>query len=497
MSFKNPIIKGFHPDPSICKAGKNYYLVTSSFEFFPGVPIFHSTDLVNWQLINYCLTKTSQLDLQGEHADGGIWAPTIRRRNGKFYMITTNNNISKHILVSAEDPAAQWSEPIYFDTGGIDPSLFFDDDGKAYLQHTHEQDHIVQSQINIETGKIIKGPHQIWPGTGGRCPEGPHLYKINDFYYCMLAEGETGPGHSVTIARSRSPWGPFEPCPHNPILTHRDRWGHEIQCTGHGDIFQDIKGKWWIVFLAIRPNQRPFLGRETLLAPVEFKDGWPVVNQNGTVEIEMNCDRIKTPQNSDRSMREDFESENLNLEFNSRNEPLKDRMTLTEKPGWLRLKPATQTLDQPSPSMLARRLSAHNTQTTTKMRFNPKDQSDQAGLTLFCNEKYHAEIFLSANQGRKTINLRRKIGDAQQIAAAETIDQADEIYLRIETGQETCDYLYSINGKEYKLLGKSKSQYLAWSVTFTGPYIGLFITSENTKTAAPHADFHFLEYNES
>ena len=222
MKYTNPIIPGFYPDPSICRVGEDYYLVTSSFEYFPGVPIFHSRDLIHWRQIGHCLTTATQLPLAQAGSSKGIFAPTLRYHAGRFYMVTTNVSVGKHFYVSTDDPAGQWSEPIWIDQSGIDSSLFFDDDGTVYFTWT-KLNGIYQAEIAIQTGELKHEPQLIWKGTGGRYPEAPHLYKINGSYYLMIAEGGTEYGHMETIARAESPWGSFQPCPHNPILTHRNQ----------------------------------------------------------------------------------------------------------------------------------------------------------------------------------------------------------------------------------------------------------------------------------
>src|SRR5215217_6358467 len=251
MRFTNPILPGFHPDSSICRAGDDYYLVTSSFEYTPGVPIFHSRDLVHWRQIGHCLTRPSQLPLPLQQPSLGIFAPTIRHHDGVFSMVTTNLDqlISTEgrqgsFYVTTDDPAGEWSESVWVDQGGIDPSLLFDDDGRVYLSSTHnpraaDPDEgstepgwgIQQSEVDIKTGRLLTEPRLIWTGTGGSHPEGPHLYKIAGRYYLMIAEGGTEYGHMETIARSHTPWGPWEACRHNPILSHRS-YHSPIQATG-------------------------------------------------------------------------------------------------------------------------------------------------------------------------------------------------------------------------------------------------------------------------
>ena len=352
MNYQNPVIPGFYPDPSVCRVGDDYYLVTSTFQYFPGVPVFHSRDLVHWRQIGHCLTRESQLPLEHASSRGGIYAPTIRYHDGVFYMITTNVSAGKHFYVSTSDPAGEWSEPIWIDQEGIDPSFLFDGD-HVYFSWTM-RGAIHQAEIEIATGRLLTEPRLIWHGTGGRYPEAPHLYKIDGIYYLMIAEGGTEYGHMETIARSSSPWGPFEPCPHNPILTHRNRSGHPIQATGHADLVQAQDGSWWAVFLAFRQSV-PYanyhhLGRETFLAPVtRDADGWFHVNHDGTVELEMEVEAIADglpPQVWEpEPLRDDFDETVLPLYWNFLRAPNVANWSLTERPGWLRLKGTAFNLD--------------------------------------------------------------------------------------------------------------------------------------------------------
>lgn len=276
--FHNPIIPGFHPDPSICRVGEDYFLVNSSFAYFPGVPLFHSRDLVHWQQIGHCLTRPSQLPLSHSGPSGGIFAPTIRYHQGRFYMVTTNISGGGNFFVTAADPFGEWSEPVWLAQGGIDPSLFFHQE-RAYLTSTGVPEEgdpagqgqgILQSEIDLASGSLLSRPRLIWRGTGGAFPEGPHLYQLGRYFYLMVAEGGTEYGHSEVIARSDSPWGPWESCPHNPILTHRGQRS-PIQALGHADLVEAQDGSWWMVCLGIRPvfPNAHHLGRETFLAPVE------------------------------------------------------------------------------------------------------------------------------------------------------------------------------------------------------------------------------------
>lgn len=286
MSIQRPVIPGFHPDPSVCRVGDTYYAVTSSFEYAPGVPVFRSSDLRSWEQIGHALHRTSQLDVSTAWSSGGIMAPTLRYRDGRFWMITTNMaDGGGHVLVWAEDPAGPWSDPVRItDAPGIDPDLAWDEDGTCYMTYagfgSGRPQGIVQSIINLPSGNILSEPRQLWSGTGGKSPEGPRLYQIGEFWYLLIAEGGTERGHAVTIARGTSPSGPFESCPHNPLLTHRGRQS-AVQNTGHADLVQRPDGTWAILYHAARTRgsspEFHVLGREVFADEVSWVNGWPVL----------------------------------------------------------------------------------------------------------------------------------------------------------------------------------------------------------------------------
>ena len=298
--YKNPVIRGFTPDPSICRSGDTYYLVCSSFQYFPGIPIFESKNLINWKQIGHALTRKEQLPLSGADSSGGIYAPTIRYHNGRFYIVTTNVNGCGNFLIWTDDIYGEWSDVIPINRDGIDPSLYFEGDKTYFMSNHGDPDgmaSIMQCEINLDTGEILTEARCIWRGCGGRYLEGPHLYKIEDSYYLLAAEGGTEYGHMEVIARSKNPYGPFEtPAKDspsaNPILTNRNLGGYPLQGTGHADLIQDKDGNWWMVLLAFRQIGQYIthhhIGRETCLVPVYFTpDGWITAGENGTVQLEM------------------------------------------------------------------------------------------------------------------------------------------------------------------------------------------------------------------
>lgn len=288
--FTNPVIPGFHPDPSVCAVGDDFYLVTSTFQYFPGVPVFHSRDLVHWEQIGNALDRPGQLPLSGAGSWSGIYAPTIRYHDGLFYMVTTNTLEGLgNFYVTAENPAGPWSDMVMLEgQPGIDPTLFWEG-GKCYS--LSNRGGIFLNEIDLTSGKALNERQLIWNGTGGRYIEAPHLYKKDGWYYLMVAEGGTEAGHGEVIGRSRNIYGPYEGCPGNPILSNYHKpTQNNLHGTGHADLVQASDGSWWMVFLAYRIQNREhhLLGRETCLAPVEWPaGGWPVVFDGNRIEEEM------------------------------------------------------------------------------------------------------------------------------------------------------------------------------------------------------------------
>lgn len=293
--LRNPLLSGFYPDPSICRVGDDFYMVTSSFSYFPGVPVFHSRDLVHWEQIGHCLHRPEQLPLDWQHISGGVYAPTIRFHDGMFYMVTTNVSHGGNFYVTAKDPAGPWSDPVYIrNAPGIDPTIFWDDDGTAYMTGTTDwQEHnpgVWIGKIDVAAGCVTGERVLVWKGAmvNAWSPEAPHIYKKDGWYYLMIAEGGTEDYHAVTIARSRDILGPYEGYAGNPILTHRHLGlNYPICNVGHGDLVQLQDGSWYMVVLASRiyGGYHKNMGRETFIVPVDWSGEWPVVSPGmGRVE---------------------------------------------------------------------------------------------------------------------------------------------------------------------------------------------------------------------
>lgn len=497
QGYRNPIISGFHPDPSICKAGNDFYLVTSSFEYFPGVPVFHSKDLVNWEQIGHCLTRKSQLDLEKCGPSGGIYAPTIRYNNGIFYMITTN--VSKgNFIVTTKDPAGEWSDPIWLKQQGIDPSLYFEGD-KCYLT-SNPGNTIYLSEINPLTGEQLTESRAIWSGTGGRYPEAPHIYKKDGWYYLMISEGGTEYGHKVTIARSRNIDGPYDSNPSNPILTHMNvnAQHNSIQGTGHADFVQANDGSWWMVFLAFRPQSglHHMLGRETFLAPVRWdKNAWPVVNGDGTVNSDMNVTTLPLQPVKATACDNDFNNSKLGFEWNYLRNPDYNNYSLADRKGFLRLKTSAVKLDDiASPTFVGRRQEHINFSATTQLKLNKSINGDESGITVFMKNDAHYDLVIRNEMNKKFVILKYRLGELLHIEKKVSISE-DNVYFRVIGDKDYYSFAYSQDGETFKNLGRIDVRYISSETCggFTGIFLGLFITSENKKSKA-FVDFDTFNY---
>ena len=504
VTYKNPILPGFYPDPSICKVGDDYYMVNSSFGYFPAVPLWHSKNLVNWEQISYVLNRKEQVELSKAQTTLGIFAPTIRYNKGVFYMITTNITDKGNFYVTTKDPRGEWSKPIWIDAPGIDPSLFFDDDGKAYVTSTQNwgaiKNGIVMAEIDIATGKLLTQPKSIWLGTGGRYPEGPHIYKKDGYYYLMIAEGGTEYGHKITMARSKDIWGVYESNPANPIVTHANASGESnpIQGVGHGDMIQTNDGSWFLVMLGFRPlDSHQFLGRETFLAPVVWKENeFPVVNGNGTIALEMKCDKLPEAIKVQKfDQEETFNREALGLEWNYINNPIMQNYSLTERKEFLRLHGSEKSLSQnPEVTFIGRRQQHFDFTATATLDFNPTTANEEAGITIYRDAQHHYKLYIQTTGKKRELVLAYHIGNIKAIEKRVTL-KSGTVKLSVSGTQEFYEFGFSQGNAPLMTLGKVQTRYLSFETAggMTGVYIGLYATG-NGSTAKTPADFDDFSY---
>ena len=413
-TYHNPIIPGFAPDPSICRVGDDFYLINSTFEYFPGIPIYHSRDLVNWKLIGNALDSINQnVNMYSINSSAGIHAPTIRYHEGLFYIITTNNINGKMVnfIITAEDPRDAWAKAyVLKDAPGIDPSLFFDDDGKVWYTGSSVppdpefdgQSEIWMQEIDLDQMQLMGERYYLTRGfSGGTWAEGPHIYKYNDYYYLMIAEGGTLHNHAVTISASKNITGPYIGNARNPILTHRHlSLDHSIIAVGHGDMVQTKEDNWYMVALGFRPIENKYknLGRETFLIPVVWetepywwkdeKITWPVCSpKTGKVELEYFVPFPGTKQVKINEFYDGFDHPRLNLEWNFRRTPNSTFHSLNEKTGFLRIYLKEGFIsEQGQYSFVGIRQRHFQMEAKSKMEFNPSG-NEEAGITVIQNDR--------------------------------------------------------------------------------------------------------------
>ncbi len=498
--YRNPILAGFYPDPSLCRVGKDYYLINSTFEYFPGLPIFHSTDLVNWKQIGHVIHRPQQLDYRGRRMSGGLFAPAITYHDGLFYVICTMVDGPGNFVVSAENPKGPWSDPIPLGFAGIDPSIFFDDDGRAWIvnndapegppqydghraiwiqEFDHKAGRMAGSRKILVNGGVDISKKPVWI-------EGPHLYKRNGWYYLCCAEGGTGPGHSQVILRSKNVDGPYTPWDKNPILTQRDLSGDvpgAVTCTGHADLEIGPDGNWWAVFLAVRPYEGGFspMGRETFLLPVTWTaDDWPVILPPGQrvslVEKAPGNAVVRSSKsalfNGSFTWRDDFKDKDLSLEWIMLREPNKEWWKVDSMGGKLELTAQSEKLyGRGNPSYLGRRV-CHTNYTATLAVEMPKNEGVSAGLALFMTERYHYFLAVRCDDSKGCVYLERvEEGHVSRVSATE-LPSVQEIDLRVKTQMGSCSFQYKLKDGDWQTLIDNADAKLISSSVPGGMFLG-------------------------
>ncbi len=495
--YRNPILAGFYPDPSIVAARGKFYLVNSTFTYFPGIPVFESDDLVHWKQVGHVIDRPSQLDFDGLGMSRGVFAPTIEYHDGTFYVVNTSVDAGGNFIATAKDPAGPWSDPIWLKTiDGIDPSLFFDD-GKVYLLNNdapqgpplYEGHRAIWMQELDRATLQPKGPRKVLVNGGmdlSQKPiwiEGPHLYKREGWYYLVCAEGGTSLQHSQVVARSRSPWGPFAPYEHNPILTQRDLPGDRADAignAGHADLVQGPDGSWWAVFLASRMygGVHYNTGRETFLLPVTWKDGWPTILAHGTRIPQVaaapsfaSSTATQAPLSGNFTWRDDFDKPALDTTWMFARVPKQAWADVATHPGKLAISPLPEGLDTlRNPSFLARRQQHLAFEASTSMSV-PADAGTEAGIAAFQNEKHWYAMAARRTRDGATLTLRSRKGDAQATLATATLPRGTkELRLRVvgDAGAYAFDY---DAGKGWTSLAKDVDGTLL-STDVAGGFIG-------------------------
>lgn len=531
QSFTNPILAGFYPDPSICRAGSDYYIVNSSFAYFPGLPIFHSKDLLNWELIGHAMNRPEQLNLDGAGVSRGLFAPAISYHNGTFYIVCTLIDKLGNFVITAKNPKGPWSNPVALpQVNGIDPSLFFDEDGKTYLLYNSVppdnisvyDGHRTIRMIGFDAAALkVLGTEKIIVNGGTDITkkpvwiEGPHILKKDGWYYLICAEGGTGYNHSEVVFRSKSVDGPYEPYTKNPILTQRHldpARPYPVTTTGHADFTEGPDGKWWAVFLGCRPYEGDYYneGRETFMAPVEWKDGWPVIALGGeTVKYSYPINAVINNKlekfSGNYSFRDDFNTKKLNDRFIFLRTKRKNWYSVSPAKGELTIQLQPETCSgKGNPSFIGFRQSHLRGFATTELIFDANSEKEKAGLLIFQNETHFYFLCKSVWKGKPALQLFKGVGDKQHPDSLEmlavmnlTEEKARPIVLKIEADGDKYNFYYGQRGKRWQLfMGGLNAKYLSTKEAggFVGAIYALYATSSG-ETSVNKARFSWLDCN--
>jgi xylan 1,4-beta-xylosidase len=517
--IRNPVLPGFHPDPSILRVGDDYFIANSTFEWFPGVPIYHSKDLEHWKLVSHALTRRSQLNLDGVADSAGVWAPSLSYADGRFYLIyTIVRTIDppvkdlRNYLITAPNITGPWSEPIYLNSSGFDASLFHDDDGSKWLA-TMQWDFrkgrprfagIVLQEYDAEHRSLVGPARTIL--TKPPLLEGPNLYKLNGWYYLMLAEGGTGWNHGISMARSRVLTGPYELDPQPLVLTSRKNPALPLQKAGHGELVQTPASEWYLVHLCSRPiypERRCTLGRETALQRVIWTaDGWLRLESGGTdPQVE-----VASPQGVSRSpwpappKRDDFTSSPLDPAFCSLRVPVDASwLTLDERPGWLRLRGRDSLYSRFDQSLVAKRLETFGCIAQTCMEFEPTHFSQMAGMICWYDRGTHYYLRVTHDEvrGKMLGIILSDDGTYDELLDSQiAINDWRQCHLRTVIKEERLDFFASPDGRDWRKIGPTLdasklSDDYGRSLRFTGAFIGL--CAQDLNSAKATADFDYLE----
>lgn len=507
--FNNPVHRGFFPDPSVIRVDNDYYMVNSSFQYFPAIPISHSKDMVHWQVIGHGIINRDFLPLEDIKDSHGIWAPDLSYVDGTFYIFATfrlngdgkraNNVLRRQLVISSKKPEGPYSAPVWLEVDAIDPSHFIDDDSKHYM--------VIASgatvyEISRDCKAVLTGPKAAWKGTGERCPEGPHIMKKDGWYYAIVAEGGTGCGHGINAARSRSLYGPYEECPYNPVLRQKDP-DAPIQRTGHGKLVQTQNGDWWIYYLLGRPNEGKYttIGRETGMDPVTWtEDGWFLVNEGkgpSTVQYAPDLPEYVFQKN----LLDDFNDSILNNEWEFVRLPDAGSWSLTERRGFFRIWTRDgQLCEIRAKNTLVRREEELEYTAETKLEFNPEKDGEQAGLTCYYSTATYIRFSLCYEGGRKLqLVINRNQGE-ELMGEIHDIKNIP-LYLKVEVKKLTREFYYSYDGSIWIKAGTLKNCiYLCDegvpgdSKRHTGTMVGIYANNGGCGSRIP-ADFDYFRFS--
>ena len=534
----NPILKGFNPDPSILRVIDDYYIVTSTFEWFPGCQIHHSKDLINWQLITRPLNRISQLDLKGVQDSCGVWAPCMTYHNDTFYLlyavVKSFDGVWKdtpNYLVTASNIDGPWSEPVFINASGFDASLFHDDDGKSYVLNMlvdHRNSKLFGGIVLQEFDKKLKQPigeiHYIFAGTGHGRTEGPHVYKRNEYYYLLTAEGGTSYEHCVTLARSKSIFGPYEVHPENPVITAKNIPDNYLQKTGHGDLVETQNGEWYLAFLTGRPLTplgRCITGRETAIEKVEWRDDdWLYLACGGkSARREIEAPDLPSHSFPSIAQRLNFDAPKLDINFQALRTPMSsDWVNQTDRSGFLRLYGRESLSSCFEQSMIARRVQAQYTCAHTCVEFSPDNFQQMAGLVCYYNTVHYHYLYIGGDDfgvhtGKKFINILSCDDHQTTFPLSQPIDVSrnESVYLKADFNGKNLQFLFAIHCEHEVPIWQKIGPVLDGSILsddyvehvdrffhpcFTGAFYGLACQDlSGQNKAADFSHFHYEEFN--
>lgn len=500
--YRNPIVQGFYPDPSVTRAGKDYYLVNSTFAWFPGLPIFHSTDLVHWTQVGNAIDRPGMLDFKRLGLSRAVFAPSIEHHDGLFYILNTCVDCGGNFLITAKDPKGPWSDPTWLpEVGGIDSAIFFDDDGKAWIVNNDEPPEKAEypghraiwiQQYDVAARKTV-GPRTVLldkgvnPAAKPIWPEGPHILKKDGWYYLVAAEGGTAEGHSQVVLRAKTVTGPYAPYANNPILTqrdlHRDR-PLPITSAGHADLVDTPDGRWWATFLAVRPYGDDLYntGRETFLLPVEWKDGWPVILPAGEKIPYVHAApklpvTAAAPTSGPFTAAESFAGPDLPPNWMTMRIPASRWWSV--KGGTLSLQARPDKLGgHEQPSMWARRQQHMNATVSTTVRFTPRADGDKAGLVALQNDDAWWFVGLVRDGGRTLVRVEKRTGKDDPVdgvvVAAKPVAAGVPLNLRIVVKAGALDFAYGAKAGRWETL-KAGADGTSLSTKKAGGFVGTML----------------------
>ncbi len=540
MKIQNPVLPGFNSDPSIIRVEDTYYIATSTFEWFPGVRIHTSKDLVHWNLEAHPLSTVDLLDMRGNPASGGIWAPDLSYADGKFWLVYTDTKITDgsfkdmtNYLTTATDITGPWSEPIKLNGVGFDASLFHDDDGRKYLiqqtwdhrEYKHPFDGLTLTEYDVKAERLLpETARTVYRGTEVKLVEGPHIYKINGYYYIFAAQGGTVYTHEEVVARSKTLDAlSFETQPGEVFLTNFDTPFNYIQKQGHGGLVDTPSGEWYYASLCGRPWHHPnesiteprgwcTLGRETSIQKVEWDEtGWPhiVGGHGGTTEVDAPKDAIFTEAPANHNQFNEFDEKELDINFNTLRVPFDGKMgnINDEVPGHLRLYGQGSLENFFDLSLVARRWQAFNFNAETKVKFNPTSYQAMAGLTNYYNDKHYSWIFITWNEINGAVievaqNDRGNYTSFLKDDAIKIPEGTDYVWFRTKVRKQTYTYEYSFDGQTYFEIpivldaAILSDDYVNQTMGgfFTGAFVGL--AAVDYAGYRTPADFDYFNYEE-